>query len=210
MNDLAMIPGRRAVRWLDGVAVGSVALFTALGVITGVLVSGLARFGTRLGDVARSLDEAARGIAGLGQVPLVGSSAVQLADGVARAAASLGTTAADLPGRAVGLAIVLGVAIAVQPLPLAVGVYLPLRLIRHRQLRALRALRTGPADPALVEHLARSAVRRMGYRELRLVSRSPERDLAAGAFHHLAAAELRRLGVAPPPGWSVDTTSGQA
>lgn len=62
----------------------------------------------------------------------------------------------------------------------------------------------------LVEHLARAAVRRVPYGELRRVSENPWRDLERGEHTHLAAAELRRLGLSPPRGWTPQLESGRS
>jgi len=77
-------------------------------------------------------------------------------------------------------------------------------------MRGLRRLLAGSVDPMLVEHLARAAVVRVPYAQLREVSRTPWEDLEAGRHRHLAAAELRRLGIAPPDGWDGDATSAPA
>lgn len=73
------------------------------------------------------------------------------------------------------------------------------------QLRRLRRMLTGTVDPMLVEHLARAAVARVPYAELRRISRRPWQDLELGRHHDLAGAELRRLGLRVPD-WSDPAT----
>ena len=80
--------------------------------------------------------------------------------------------------------------------------YVPLRLARRRALRALRRLLAAPVDPMVVECLARSAVCRLSYPQLRRVSTQPWRDVDRGLHHPLGAAELRRLGLSADAEWS--------
>jgi hypothetical protein len=87
----------------------------------------------------------------------------------------------------------------------ALDLYLPLRLARSREARGLRRLLAGSPDPLLVEHLARAALRRVPYSELRRLSDQPWREVEQGRHVPLAAAELRRLGLRPPAGWRADT-----
>lgn len=201
MAGVALLPSRRVLRWLDLLAVATVLAFAGLGAVAGLHLANLGQLGTGLADVARSLDMAARAVALLAEAPLVGDPADRLSASVAEAARSVGANAEDVRGSVSVLSVVVGVAIGVLPLPLLLGCYLPLRLARSREVRGLRRLVRGPVDPLLVEHLAHGAVARIPYAELRRVSPAPWRDLDAGRHRHLAAAELARLGVAPPPGW---------
>ena len=60
-----------------------------------------------------------------------------------------------------------------------------------------RVLSEGAGDPLLERFLAHRAAHQLSYRELWRVSRTPWRDLDEGRYSELAAAELRRVGVAP-------------
>jgi len=62
-------------------------------------------------------------------------------------------------------------------------------------------LAAGPVDPPLLAYLAHGAVSRLPYARLRQISEDPWGDLVAGRHHELAAAELRRLGLALPATW---------
>ncbi|GEL20323.1 hypothetical protein [Pseudonocardia asaccharolytica] len=198
---LALMPSRRALRRLDALAVAWALVFAVLGVVAGVNLHDLGRLGAGLADVAESLDLAARGLAALGEVPIVGDSADRFAVTIGQAAESIRANAADVRGSTAVLAWVVGLAIGMLPLPLLAGVYLPLRLARAREVRRLRRLLAGPVDPRLVEHLARRAANGLPYGQLRRASESPWVDLAAGRHIRLAAAELDRLGVPVPAGW---------
>lgn len=200
-SELALLPGRRTVRRWDLVALTTVVALGVLGTLTVLRVRALGGLGGSLLDAAATLDATAEAVSLLDRVPIVGDGAGELAssvgatadeirDGVAVAQADLGVLAASA-----------GLAVTVLPaLPLLL-VYLPLRLARLRELRALRALLRGPVDPMLVEHLARSALRRVPYAGLRRISPAPWADVERGHHLPLAAAELRRLGVEPPTDW---------
>jgi hypothetical protein len=58
-----------------------------------------------------------------------------------------------------------------------------------------RALKRAPADPLLVEFLARRAVSNFPYDTLLAVSPQPFRDLEEGRYESLAGLELDRLGI---------------
>lgn len=201
MSELALLPSRRTVRRWDLAAVATVVLFGVLGVLTTVRVWALADLDRPLLEAAEALDLTARAIDAVGRIPLVGDSADQLAAGVRETAAEVrvGAGAAQEDLRAV--AVLLGVAVVAMPVVPLLLTYLPLRLARRRELRGLRRMLREPVDPMLVEHLARAALRRVPFGELRRVSCRPWADVDRGHHRQLAAAELRRLGVTPPPGW---------
>jgi hypothetical protein len=94
--------------------------------------------------------------------------------------------------------VLLGIAVALLPSIPVLAFYLPARLQRLREARALRrAVRMHGHDPEFHAFLARRAVEALGYHQLRRVSSFPWRDLAEGRCAPLATAELRRLGVDP-------------
>jgi len=77
-------------------------------------------------------------------------------------------------------------------------------VIRFVQIRRLRRLLAESVDPPLLAYLAHGAVSRLPYARLRQISEDPWGDLVVGRHHDLAAAELRRLGLALPASWRVD------
>lgn len=203
IDQLALLPSRRAVRRLDIAATATAVVFVALGVLAGIELYRLAGLSSSLLDASVALDQVGRTLAILAQVPVVESAAAPLAESVRQTAASTRANALDAAAAVRVLAIVIGLAIALVPLPPLVAGYLPMRRARIREVSGLRRLlATGrPVDPMLVAHLAHGAVTRIPYAQLREISRDPWNDLAAGRHHRLAAAELRRLGVPPPVDW---------
>ncbi len=204
MSELALLPSARSVRRWDAVVVAYAIAVVGAGLFAGRQIWALAELHRGLLDAADALDLTARAIGLLGQVPLVGSGADQLAGSVAETSAQVRTNAATTRANVRSLAVAVGATIALLPLVPVLGVYVPLRLARYREVCGLRRLLTGRPDPVLVEHLARAALHRVPYGELRRNIDDPWRALDQGRHLPLAAAELRRLGLRPPPTWRPD------
>jgi hypothetical protein len=122
-------PSRRTLRRLDIAAALTAATFVGLGVLAGLQLLRLTGLGSSLFDAAAALDQAGRAMAGLARLPIVGPTTGELADGVLQAAGRAQTAAADAVAAVRQLAVLVGVAIALIPMPLLLGAYLPLR--RH-------------------------------------------------------------------------------
>lgn len=209
--ELALVLSRRTWRRLDATALLVVAVFTTLGALVGTHLWSLADLHRGLLDAAAALEATGRALDVLADVPIVGEGARGLADDVTASAGDVRADALEARDGLRTVAVAAGTAIAlIGVLPVAL-VHLPLRLARRRELRALARLVSGPVDPVLVEHLARTAVRRVPYAELRRVSPRPWADLEEGRHTTLAEAELRRLGVAARwTGTAPSTGSGRA
>lgn len=198
MSELALIPSRRTVWWCDLAAVVATALFTALGVLAGAHVAALAELHDAMREGAHALELTAQAVALVQQVPFIGDDAGRLAGSVRETATSVRASATTVQEEMQALGLIVALVIAAIPLIPLLLVYAPLRIARGRELRGLRRMLHGPVEPALVEHLARAAVRRVPYRELRRVSPHPWLDVEQGRHGHLAAVELRRLGIRSP------------
>jgi hypothetical protein len=209
ISELALLPSGRTLRRWDVAVLAYTALFVLLGVVAGVQLWSLADLQRGLLEATEALDLTARAIALLGEVPLVGEGADQLAGSVRDTSAQVRTSAAAAASDIRALAVVVGLAIVLVPVLPVLVLYLPLRLARSREVRGLRRLLAGPPDPLLVEHLARAALRRVPFAELRRVSEQPWRDVEQGRHEALAAAELRRLGLRPPAGRRADAAESR-
>ncbi len=199
------MPSARTVRRLDLATVVVVLGFAGLGLLVGLQLWNLAQLHRGLLDGAAALDSTAAAIGLVADAPFIGANASQIADDVTAAAADVRGNAMLARDGIRAVAVGIGSTIALLALIPALVFYLPLRLARRRELRALARLLAAPADPMLVEHLARSAVRRVPYAELRRVSPHPWKDVDAGQHRDLAGAELRRLGLRAPD-WSDPAT----
>lgn len=210
ISEFALVPSRRTIRRLDVVSVVLVLGFAALGLVAGLELWSLAQLHRALFDAAAALEATGRAIELVAGVPFIGDDAQRLAGEVIRTAAQVRVDALEARQRVRVLAVVVGAVIALVALVPVAVLYLPLRWARRRELRGLQRLLAGSVEPMLVEHLARAAVRRVPYGELRRVSENPWRDLERGEHTHLAAAELRRLGLSPPRGWSPQLERGRS
>lgn len=202
MAELALLPSARTVRRWDAAIVVYLLVVVGAGLLAGRQIWALAQLHLGLLDAADALDLTARAIGLLGQVPVVGAGADQLAGSVADTSGQVRTSAVAARADVRSLAVVVGASVALLPTVPVLLMYVPLRVARHREMRGLRRLLTGRPDPFLVEHLAHAALHRVPYRELRRVSDRPWRDVEQGRHEAVAAAELRRLGLRPPPTWS--------
>jgi hypothetical protein len=144
-----------------------------------------------------TLDHAGRAIEVLSVVPVVGEAPEELARRVRTAAAEVQAAGRSSRQSIRNLSLLLGFAIALVPATPVLGFYLPLRVRRTREVRAVARRLAAGGDPALEALLARRAVQYLPYHRLQQVSADPVADLRAGRFRRLAEAKLDRLGVPP-------------
>ena len=137
-------------------------------------------------------------LAAVGHLPFVGGQISQLAAQAIAAGASARTSGASTATTIDQLAVLLGIAIAFIPTLPVLGLYLPLRLSWRRDRNAVRrAIARWDGEPGLEAFLAQRALAHLPFEELRELGY----DGTAGSPDNaeLAAAELRRLGLADPP-----------
>ncbi|MFR9806945.1 hypothetical protein ACL02T_32320 [Pseudonocardia sp. RS010] len=202
MSELALLPSARTLRRWDLAAVLVAAVFTVLGVLAGIQIWQVADLHLGVLSAADALDATARAVGSLGQVPFVGSQAAQLADEIRGTAQQAREGALAARGDVQSLAVLVALIVVALGLLPGLLVVLPVRIARGRELRGLRRRLAGTPDPTLAAHLAHAALRRVPYQDLLRVSAQPWRDVAEERHQHLAAAELRRLGVRPPDAWA--------
>ena len=207
VSELALLPSGRTLRRWDLATAVYVLASLAVGAIAGWQIWSLADLHRSLLEAADALTLTARAIGLVGEVPVVGAGADQLAGSITDTAEEVRRNAVTVRTQMHALAVVVGVAVALLPTVPLVAVYLPLRVARAREVAGLKRKLAGPVDPMLVEHLAHAALNRVPYSELRHVSGRPWQDVEQGRHRPLAAAELKRLGLRPPPGWA-DTGGG--
>lgn len=186
---------------MDGMAAALLAAYLVLGAVAAWKLSDFARVADSMRAAAVASEEAARGVDRLSGVPFVGGSAARLAESIGTVALGLRDNAEALTVGVYVVAGAVGVSVALLPMVLVGGGYVALRRSRHRQLRTLRRMVHGDAEPLLVQHLARQALTGLPFAELRRLGGDPWRDVDEGRHLRLAAAELRRLGIPAPPHW---------
>jgi hypothetical protein len=202
ISKMALWPSHRAIRWLDVMSVLIMIGFVAIGLFAGQQLWNLAQAHRGLLNAAIALDTMAHSLGSLSNLPLVGNGIGRQADSIARTAAQIRAGAGNVRDSVRALAVLGGLVIALLGVGPVIALYLPLRLARRRELAELRRMLSGPVEPMVVEHLAHAASERMSYRELSRISQHSRREAERDHQIHLAAAELRRLGVPPPQAWS--------
>lgn len=187
------------VRVLDGLVIFWIALWLVVGFWSGVLIWQLSDLGdtvTRSGQALRSTGEA---LQVLGEVPVVGDGPGELGDEVVSTAGDIAARGQEIQTQLRQLSITLGLSIMLMPTTPVVGLYLPLRLARRRELLEVRRALSGAGlDPTLRRYLAERALAHLPYASVRQISDDPWGDIVAGRGHALARAEIVRMGLRPP------------
>ncbi|MDQ4039552.1 MAG: hypothetical protein M3313_14650 [Actinomycetota bacterium] len=186
------------LRLLDGLVTFWVVLWVVLGLLTGYEVQRLTSVSDAAQASARAADTAGEALQSLDGIPFVGERSAELGDEVRAAAEQVRLNAEDTSVTLRRLGLLLGASIILIPLTPVFGMYVPNRLGRGRELRALRRrLRSQAMDRPLEAYLARRAVDWLPYDQLMTVSDDPAGDLRDGRHGALARAELSRLGLRP-------------
>lgn len=157
-------------------------------------VEGLTELSTTISRAGGAVEETGRALDAF-DIPLVGEridrTAKEVTD-VGRETRISGRTARDSISN---LSTLLGLSVALIPMSAVLFAYLPARVARARERRAMRQLleRFG-GEPTLERMLAHRALQTMSYRRLqREFGDRPWVALAEGRYGELAAAERRRL-----------------
>jgi hypothetical protein len=198
MDIARLMPGARVLRLLDIALALWVAAWIGLGVAIGVNVDELSSLSHTVVVQGRAVETVGGSLKVLGSVPLVGSELGEPATEVQRAGASAVASGTSSGSSIHTLSVLLAIAVALLPSIPVFGFYLPARVRRSRESRALRAaVALHGADPEFQAFLARRAIAALDYDRLRRISPSPWDDVRAGRCSGLAAAELSRLGIDP-------------
>ncbi len=190
---------------LDAVLLAWAVVWIFIGLRVAHEVNGLAELSGTVSTVGSAVEDSSRTIRGV-DVPVLGQSVQELlgpdAARVLRQSENAGASA-----RASGrhsresiedLSTLLGISVALIPTTPLLFLYLPLRITRARESRALRRLMdTSGGDPEVERFLARRAIQNLSYSRLRATSPEPWRDVENGHCRRLARAELARLGLHP-------------
>jgi hypothetical protein len=184
---------------LDAVAVAWVAVWLAAGVLLAREVRELTEISTTLEQAAGAIEDTGRGLNQLADVPFIGGQIAAVAERVEETGTRTRRSAIETRDSVESLSFALGAVTALMPSLLLLALYVPLRLLWHRESAAVRrALRRDPSGRALQEFLARRAAATLPYSQLQRLSENPWRDLQEERYDRLADAELERLGVRRP------------
>ncbi len=184
------------VRTWDGVVVFWVVFWLVMGAWTGYLLWQLTGLAASTVDSGRSLDSAASALRQLSSVPLIGDQTGALGEQVGATADGIVRNGTQADRSIRGLSLLLGVAVALAPSGAVLLFYLPARVARRREVRAVRrGLGRRGDSTAMQALLAHRAVANLTPSELMSITPDPHGDLVAGRHEDLAAAELHRLGL---------------
>jgi hypothetical protein len=193
-----LMASSRLLRVLDAALAAWVAAWIGLGVAIGIKVDDLTKLSHTVVVDGQAIEAVGRSLGNLAGVPFVGGQISSAARQITQASASAVASGRSSASSIHALSILLAIAVALLPSVPVLCVYLPARLERRREARALReALRRYGGNPAFHAFLARRAVGTLDYHRLRKAAPLPWAELADAEYEALAAAELRRLGIDP-------------
>ena len=190
-----LLPSARALRVVDFTMALWVGAWIGLGVWIGVDVHHLVRLNDTVAADGTAVQQIGHTLSTLSSIPFVGGTigrtGAQLQHAGARSAAGATASAGSIRQ----LSVLLAIGVALLPSVPVFGFYIPLRIARMRERRAVRrALRSGESGPQLRAFLAQRAVATLDYNQLQAtVDGGDDRTQE----QRLAAAELRRLGIDP-------------
>lgn len=184
------------IRLLDGAVVAWIVLWLVVAVWSAFTIWELSELGDTVTTTGQSIGNAGSALKSLEDLPVVGERPGEVGSDALVAGAEIEARGQLVKSQLQQLAILLGMAICLIPTTPVVGLYVPLRLARRREVRSLReALRRHPDDAALERYLAERAIRAHSYAEVRTLETDPWAAIDEGRTRILADAELARLGV---------------
>lgn len=185
---------QRSVVAIDVLVLLWTVAWLVLGITVGTFVERLGAVGESVEGAGQAIHRAGDAVGRLSEVPLVGEGFGAVANEIR----TIGNETVQ-NGRSVEqdidtLALLIGVGLAVGPTLPVLMVWIPPRMSRERERRALRrSLKSG--DGVALAYLAHRAVAGRLFRELRTASDDPIADLAAGRYEALARLELEHLAI---------------
>ncbi|MDQ4130361.1 MAG: hypothetical protein M3133_05135 [Actinomycetota bacterium] len=194
-----LLPAGRLLGALDVLLAAWAVFWLAAGLTVAEEVANLKELSATVSAAGAAVEETGRTIGSLEGLPFLGERITEPARRIEEAGRS-----ALQSGRSSGesiddLSSLLGLAVALIPSIPLLGLYLPLRVSRERERRALRqALRAAGEDPAFLDFLAQRALQNLSYRQLRRLGAAPWQGAGGAQRRALARAELSRLGAQKP------------
>ncbi len=197
MNRLLRRVDRDTLLVLDALALSWVTLWLVLAVATAVEVWRLSALSDSAEVSADAVQRVGRALQSLSGLPVVGDAPAEVGKEIAAAAADIDAAADQARADARRLSILLGLAVFLVPVTPVLALYAPMRSEQTAEVNSIRdRLERCGRDQAIDAFLASRAVRNLTLDDLLEVSSDPVEDLRTGHYGALAAAELRRLGIA--------------
>jgi hypothetical protein len=187
------------VRLLDGLVVFWVVLWLVIGGWSGYTIWQVSELGDTVTTSGEALDSAGKALESVGEVPVVGDRPAELGQEVVATADDIAARGQEVKSQLRQLSLLLGLSIMLMPTTPVVGLYLPLRWARRREVAELRrALTRHGRDGSFDRYLAERAMQTLPYRTVHSIVGDPWQAIAEGRAGPLAEAELRRLGLRRP------------
>jgi hypothetical protein len=189
-------PSGRLIHFLDLALAIWIATWIVLGLQVRHEVRGLTELSDTVEAAGNTLGQAGRQLDTLKGLPFVGNRIRDVGQQLAVAARSAVESGRSSRTHILSLGQLLAVAVAAAPTLPLLALYLPMRVSRVKEVRAVRkAMQRPSGERVFDEFLARRAAERLPYGVLLAVSPDPWEDLKMARYGPLADAELRRLGI---------------
>ena len=187
-----------SVRTLDRLVVFWVALWFVLGAATGITLWRAADLGDTLTNSGNTLTAVGQSLRDLSDLPLIPDRPGEVGADVQKSGAQITLRGQEVKKQMRVLGVLLGIALVGIPVTPILGLYLPLRLRRSREVTRLKtALREHPDDDDLDDWLAERARASLDFEQVTRTAREHHGDQRA-VQRSLADAELSRLGLRRP------------
>lgn len=184
------------IRFLDGLVGFWLTLWLIVGAWSGVTLWQLSELGDTVTNSGHAIRSAGEALTAVGNVPLVGEKPGELGAEVTATGADIADRGQQVKHQLQQLSLLLGLAIALMPTTPVLGLYVPLRVARHRETRELRAALAAHGNTsALDRYLAERAVHSLSFSSVHHLVGDPWQAIAEGRARPLADAELARLGI---------------
>jgi hypothetical protein len=183
------------IRRLDGLALLWVVLWLVIGVWAGYTMWQVSEVGDTVTTSGRAIGSTGDALESLGDVPVVGDRTAELGSEVVAAGGDIARRGQEVQSQLRQLSVLLGLAIVLLPATPVLGLYLPLRAARRRDVVEIRRLLSSSSGGIADRYLAERAARRLPPTAVHQIEPDPWGALADGRTRSLADAELRRLGL---------------
>ena len=199
MPSLRVASDHRTIRLLDGAVVFWVVLWCVLGVATGVTLWQAAGVGDTISASGRSLSSVGESLQALSDLPIVGEGPGEVGAEVSKTAVDITARGSEVTSQLRLLGVLLGIAVVGIPVTPILGLYLPLRMRRAREVASLRRqLSEHGGDPRFERYLADRARAWLPFARVVAADHAGTDD--TDVDRRLADLELERLGIVRPSG----------
>lgn len=198
MTGLGRNVDESTIRMIDGVVGFWILLWLIVAAYTSVTIWELSSLGDTISQSGRAIGTAANALQRLGELPIIGDGPRDLGNEAQVTAQQITADGAVVTSRLRRLSVLLGLALFFIPVTPLLGLWLPLRLRRRRDVRMIARALAQHEGEALDRYLAGRAVDSLPFPTVRSAFESPEGSLDPTQVRTLADAELQRLGLRRP------------